>query len=144
VKLISKIYIFYLLKLYLLQKLCHVNVSVKEILKIYLFYSVKLSDSRIVIKQITKINLHKSKTKYDLQMTLKIWKSRSVVQVDGSHCPLQFLSEPCFCRWLTYRDIWVDRLKWPTVYINLLITSVRSLVGPIFVIFCFHTHELNF
>jgi len=41
--------------------------------------------------------------------------------VDGPHCPRQFLSESCFCRWLTYRDIWVDRLKWPTVYISIQI-----------------------
>jgi len=37
--------------------------------------------------------------------------------MDDPHCPRQFLSESCFSRWFTYRDIWVDRLKWLNVYI---------------------------
>jgi len=54
---------------------------------------------------------------YEIFCTMDIYRSRSVIQVDGLHCPRQFLSESCFCRWLSYRDIWVDRLKWSTVYI---------------------------
>jgi len=68
-------------------------------------------------------------------MILKIWRSRSVVQVDGPHCLRQFLSEPCFCKWLIYRDIWVDRLKWSTVYIYLVYTRILSVSDHSYTLF---------
>jgi len=44
-------------------------------------------------------------------------QSKSILQKDGSHCPQQLLFEQFFCLALTFGDIWVDRLKWPTLYI---------------------------
>jgi len=37
-------------------------------------------------------------------MTLKIYLKVKISST-SPYCPRQFLSEPCFCRWLTYRDI---------------------------------------
>jgi len=42
------------------------------------------------------------------------------MQKDGPYCPQQLLFEQFFCMTLTFGDIWVDRLKWPTLYMKLL------------------------